>query len=424
VNRLGVLAVCAVGACASCNRDPAPPDDYFGTAIEPPRDLAKLRPGMTVQQAKELVPGLHPNPSSVHDELVLDSGADNITLETRVDGGAIAKLLVIIKGHDAMALLTHAWGEPENTRDALGQHETTWMSEKTGWKAKLDCLEANCHLEFVPYKPLTAEFFTNHLPPGHVTPPEPLDKLRIGMPIAEAKKVAPGVVDVSAGIPTGYDGVREMVQLDDKLGTVRQILLNVPQYAERVIEEAWGPGKMGVGLDGKEVTRWLDAKTRWRATLTEALGYTHDLNFDSFVSAADLLGEQPDTIDALAMMPLGRTAEELKQAYKADLSAQGKDFQITLPPTEWEHTATRVTLEMKDGRVKTVLLVLSWRAHPAWRDDLLELFKHKWGEPTEDIDGKPILDEDGRPVLLFRSALPMVEARDDTDRGAWRLELR
>jgi hypothetical protein len=407
----GLVALLACTTC-TCNRDPSPPNDYFGATIEPPRDLAKLRPGMTVQEAKQLVPGLHPNPTSVHDELVMDSGADDITLETQTDGGAIAKLVVIIKGHDALTLLTQSWGEPESTRDALGQHETTWTSEKTGWKAKLDCLEANCHLEFVPYHALTADFFGSH-----VVPPGDLAKLRIGMPTAEAKALAPGPVEVSAGIPTGYDGVREMVQLDDKLGTVRQILLNVPQYAERVIEEAWGSGSSATSLEGKDVTVWLDGATRWRATLTEALGYTHDLNFDSFVPASQLLGDQPDRIDALPQPLLGRTADEVKAAYKADVSAQGKDLMITLPPTEWEHIATRVTLELVNGRVRSILLPLPWRSNPEAHNNLFDLFSHKWGDPLT-------IEEDGKQVLLFHDANPRVEARDDTERGSWRLELR
>nr|HEX4318194.1 hypothetical protein [Kofleriaceae bacterium] len=405
------LAACALVAC-NCSHETSAPTDYFGTTIEPPRELAKLRPGMTVQDAKELVPSLHPNPQSVHDELLIDSGADNITLETQIDGGAIAKLVVIMRGHDAKDVLTKAWGEPESTRDALGQHEVTWTSEKSGWKAKLDCLEANCHLEFVPYHALTAEYFGSH-----VVPPGDLAKLRVGMPIAEARTIAAGPVEVSAGIPTGYDGVREMVVVDDKLGTVRKILLNLVQYGERVIEEAWGAGQPATNLEGKEVTVWLDPATRWRATLVEALGYTHDLDFDMYLPVSQLLGDQPDQIEALPQPLLGRTADEVKAAYKEDVTAQGKDLVITLPPTEWEPTATRVSLDMVNGRVKTVVLSLPFKAHPAARDALLDLFGHKWGEPVK-------LDEDGKPVLRFRDADPRVEAREDTDRGSWRLELK
>ena len=208
-----------------------------------------------------------------------------------------------------------------------------------------------------------------------------------------------------------------MVQLDDKLGTVRQILLNVPQYAERVIEEAWGSGKSATSLDGKEVTVWLDPATRWRATLVEALGYTHDLDFDMYLPASQLLGDQPETIEALPQPLIGRTVEEVKAAYKADVSVQGKDLMITLPPTEWEPTATRVNLETVNGRVKSVVVSLPWKAHPAAHDGLLDLFAHKWGEPMK-------LDEEGKPVLVFRDADPRVEVREDTDRGSWRIELK
>ena len=64
-------------------------------------------------------------------------------------------------------LLTRAWGLPEITRDPLGQPEVTWASEATGWKVKLDCMERNCLVEFVPYRVLTPAFFGPHVvPPG------------------------------------------------------------------------------------------------------------------------------------------------------------------------------------------------------------------------------------------------------------------
>ena len=102
---------------------------------------------------------------------------------------------------------------------------------------KLDCLERNCLVEYMPFKVLTAGFFG-----AHVVPPGDLAKLRIGMKLADAKAVAPGPVAARQGLATEVDGVREFVAIDDKLGTVRSIYLNLPPHAEDLIADAWGPG--------------------------------------------------------------------------------------------------------------------------------------------------------------------------------------
>jgi len=52
--------------------------------------------------------------------------------------------------------------------------------------------------------------------------------------------------------------------------------LNLPQYVERVIEEAWGPGEPATQLGSKDVLVWHDPATRWRATLANGMGFTRD----------------------------------------------------------------------------------------------------------------------------------------------------
>ena len=381
---------------------------------EPPRGLKAIRPGMSVAEAKKILPDLREGKQGVRDELVLDSGASDIRLELRLDSGVVASIRAVITGHTAPDTLSKAWGEPQIGRDALGQHEKAWVSDRTGWKAKLDCLEANCNLDFIPYHELTTDLFGSH-----VVPPGDLAKLRIGMTIADARKYAPGVVGLPNGLPAGFENVREYVAIDDKLGTVRAIYLNLPQFTERVIEEAWGPGAPATKLGSKDVLVWHDPATRWRGTLEGSMGYTHDLYFDNYIPAAQLLGDQPERLDGLPEPLLGRTVDEVKASYKADVSMQGKDLVLVLPPTEWEHSATRFTLDLAGGKVKQINFSMSWKAHPEARDTLLELFTKKWGEPhrLEEGDGKPW-------ALIFRDEDPRVEIREDLDRDAWRLELR
>jgi hypothetical protein len=288
----------------------------------------------------------------------------------------------------------------------------TWASESTGWKVKLDCMERNCLVEYTPYHALTAEFFG-----PHVVPPGDLAKLRIGMPLAEAKALAPGPVSVRAGLVTKYDGVREFVAVDDKLATVRSIYLNLPEHAEDLIAEAWGAGAAATMPVGTAVKVWPDPETTWRATLRPALGHSRDLVFDNYIPATALFGDQPDSLEALPEPVLGRSIDDVKRAYKDQISAQGRNLVITLPPTEWDRFNTRITLGVSGGRVRELGFAVPWKPHPAARDTLLDLFKAKWGLPEEVV-------EDSKPTLVFRKGDPRVEAREDLEHGAWQISIR
>lgn len=410
----GPLALTAAGAvalaAAACGQAPAATGEFFGATIEPPRGLAQIAPGMSVAEAKRRVPALREEVRGVREQLVLDSGVSDVRLEVRVDGGTVSGVFAVVSGQRARALLTRAWGEPQIARDSLGQPEVTWASEATGWKVKLDCLERNCVLEYIPFHVLTRDFFG-----AHVVPPGDLGKLKIGMPAAEARKLAPGVVDVRSGIATGVDGVRQFVAIDDKLGTVRAIYLNLPPRAEELIAEAWGAGTAAIEPVGKTVRVWPDPTTGWRATLRPALGASHDLAFDNYLPAAQLFGEQPDVLDAVPV--LGETVDHVKRQFQGGVAAQGRDLVLTLPPTEWERSATKITLGVAGGRVRELAFSVAFKANPKARDTLLDLFTHKWGAPRP-------AESEGKPILVFRDSQPRVEVREDLDHDVWRLEIR
>lgn len=405
-----LIATLAIAACSSA---PAATAEFFGPTIEPPRGLLWIRPGISAAEAKRLVPGLHePEHKGIREELVLDSGVRDVTLTVRLDAGTVAGIVAIVRGHRARDLLTSAWGPPKITRDSLGQPEVTWASESTGWKVELDCFERNCHVSYSPYHLLTAEFFGNH-----VSPPGELAKLRIGMSVAEARALAPGPVSARGGVPMAIDGVRQFVAIDDQSGTVRSIYLNLPARAEDIITEAWSEGLKAVDPRGKMVLVWPDPTTMWRATLRSALGYSHDLTYDNYMPAAQLLGEQPDHLGGLPEPILGRSVEEVKQAYKDKVVVRGKELALLLPPTEWERFATRIALTTAGGKVRALSFSLPYKPHPEARETQLELFARKWGEPRE-------LGEGRQAPLLFRDDEPRVEISDDPERGTWQIELR
>lgn len=407
--RLGLLA----SMLAACTSAPAATSEFFGPTIEPPRGLAQLAPGMSVADAQRLVPALHePKRPGVHNELVIDSGVSDVKLTVRIDSGTVASIMAIVQGQSARDLLTRAWGQPRIGRDALGQPEISWESEPTGWKVKLDCMERNCLVEYVPFHALTAELFG-----PHVVPPGDLAKLRIGMAIPEAKALAPGPVSVRAGIATKYDGVREFIALDDKAATIRSIYLNVPAHAEDIIAEAWGTPAIVTWPVNKQVKVWADPTTGWRATLRPALGVSQDLVFDNYMPVIAVFGDQPDTLEALPTPVLGRLVEDVKKAYKDQFTVAGRDLVIMLPPTEWDRMPTKITLESNGARVRGIELSIPFKPHPAAREQLLDLFKEKWGFPEEVV-------EDSKPTLVFRKDAPRVEVREDLEHGAWSVSIR
>jgi hypothetical protein len=90
---------------------------------------------------------------------------------------------------------------------------------------------------------------------------------------------------------------------------------------------------------------------------------------------------------------------------------------LTLLPTEWERTATRISLDVAQGKIRELAFSIPFKAHPEARDTLLSLFTHKWGEPRPGEDA-------GKRILVFRDWQPRVEVREDTEHGAWKIEIR
>ena len=91
---------------------------------------------------------------------------------------------------------------------------------------------------------------------------------------------------------------------------------------------------------------------------------------------------------------------------------------LSLEPTEWERPATRGTLSTGGGATVCKLsFALPWRPRPEAHDTLLDLFKHRWGDPR-------IREEDGRTPLVFRDEAPGGEIVEDTEHGAWKIEIR
>src|SRR5262245_49442860 len=106
--RLLLVLALAFGGC-TCGSAPAANPDFWGPTIEPPGGLGRIKPGMSVKEAKQQVPGLREDSRSVRDSLVLDSGVSDIKLEVRVESGTVSSILAIVQGQGAKDMMTKAW---------------------------------------------------------------------------------------------------------------------------------------------------------------------------------------------------------------------------------------------------------------------------------------------------------------------------
>jgi len=90
---LALLAATAA-ACGGSSRPLNP--DFFGPTIEPPCGLDKIKPGISVAEAKRRLPALREDHKGVREHLVLDSGVSSVALEVRVDSGTVSSIFAIV----------------------------------------------------------------------------------------------------------------------------------------------------------------------------------------------------------------------------------------------------------------------------------------------------------------------------------------
>jgi hypothetical protein len=224
----------------------------------------------------------------------------------------------------------------------------------------------------VAKKPLTAAWF------GKVaTPPAPLAAFKAGMPVADAKKLAPD--HYLEGID--IDGVRAGWQ-DGSGAKVGSLGVTFPAEHMALVTEAWGPGISATRGNDKN-TVWFDPEAGVRAELSlSADKKSADLRFESYLPASKLLGEGP-SIAFFSKPVLGVPLSEVKKSYAEYLD--GDD--VKLPFSDFTlagGSGTTIRFKPSDGSapVTSYELEISYKSNPAFKDELLALFEKKWGKPT------------------------------------------
>ncbi len=193
--------------------------------------------------------------------------------------------------------------------------------------------------------------------------------------------------------------VREFVAIDDKAGTVRAIYLNVPPQADAVIEAAWrSPDGSTSSAHGEGVARLghrlaRDAARRARLEPRSRVRQLH-------AGRAGCSAINPIASTRCRSSVIGQPINDVKKAYKADLTTVGHDLVIALPPTEWERSATRVVLDIAGGRVEELTFSLRVQGAPRRARHAAQSVQAQVGRAE---DGRR---EIGKPVLVFRDEEP------------------
>ena len=371
------LAV-AVIAMLGCHRNAG--SEYFGTQVTPPGVLAKIRPGMDVDELKKLVPGLRDDDGH---GLLLDQPAKNIKLYAVALNDRVVDTYVDYAGSDARDVLTAAWGPPDAEPDREEQGELAWRNATTGWRAHLFCghgtadtpLPPFCTITFHPYKPLEAMFAKTIAPVGEMAaakPAMPVTELRAAthLPFDKPDTVLNRTLD--------YDGADEMVAVVD--GRLFEISYRVPKLARAMIDKAWGPGTT-VGTD----TMWFDAQSGWfaRAGAPDDKDGTLNIAFHGYMPFEKL-------IDVLESMTGAKDADEARKAHPELPWKQARDgvYDIAMPYNEMQLPMTAITgMTMVGvfGKGHPPRFDVGM-ADPAKLDAIVASFTKRWGEPKQTIE--------------------------------------
>jgi len=256
------------GLAAACGKggDKSATVDLFGKRPVPPGELAKVKPGMTQAQVKNLFPAAKPTPNH-HGSPSLSIGSGYADVSYRIgfysDKDAVADVHVDVPTPLAAKLDT-AWGP--GAKNNMG--DRTWDNAEDGYEVRTMEMRRKTTISFRPYTPLTPDFFGRQ--PGLV---DELAKIKLGMTRDEVTKAVPGLEGPPKGggsyIP--YEGKAKGVRLDvsyDQDDKVERMSVQLPKRGAELALKAWGPRPATTRGTGTPINCWDTADKSMRIELS------------------------------------------------------------------------------------------------------------------------------------------------------------
>jgi hypothetical protein len=218
-------------------------------------------------------------------------------------------------------------------------------------------------------------------------------KVRLGMTVDEAKKAAPSLTfsDDKNGPSARLfpKGASYNLKFDD--GKVSEINVQLFKRGLDELTKKWGAGTPSVSGDGNHV-RYINAEKTVRMDVYQVPSKdSFAIRWRAMRPLADVLGAGPDAKLVTGVKVLERPiADVVGDLDKLGYGCKQRDASDEadcdgLPEIEWSMgTSGRLTLRSKEGIVDTYNLHWVLDELPSAKQAVMDAYKKKWGEPTDD----------------------------------------
>ncbi len=278
------------------------------------------------------------------------------------------------------------------------------------------------------------------------TLPEVFGGVELGMSKAEASALVASLADNDRIRSEDYPGTSFRTAFNEKTGALDRVYFSMPKDgALELLKGVWGEPKLGMELD-KQVQWWFNPEAKIRVSLKDSFAPGEvTVELCDYLPVKEFLGEgkelaflAPGTLLGMSVADIERTyGEFVKRTSKEEQAANNKaigelagaeaealmgeaeaSVDLEWPPTEWGRFWTPINLSWTDdNKIEYFWFGIDYEPHPAAKDELMALFKAKWGEPTqeEDYSGK---------IFVFSSADPRIEVSDNDITKKWDIKIK
>jgi hypothetical protein len=277
-----------------------------------------------------------------------------------------------------------------------------------------------------------------------VTLPPVMGAITLGMTQEQAKAAMPELPEDGTIKSEEYSDMRFHCSFDDDTKKLTRMYFNMPKPdAIKFATAKWGEPKKATDL-GKEVLWWFNPEGKLRVSLADSFSEGEaSIEFTAYLPVNDFLGaEGKDLAFAKDAPLLGLTVADVEAKYAAVIKKKSEEeakksqedlakfageeakalmgkpkasVSLEYPPTEWASFWTPVHLSWSDeGKIERYWFGIDFEPHPAAKDELMALFKAKWGEPTQEKE----YGDFGDDVFVF-SQDPRIVVKEDTISNKW-----
>jgi hypothetical protein len=356
------FVACVLVGIACSPRPAPPPDDPFPSTVGPPYGLSALHGGMSRQQVTAALASDGANQQLL--DLALRASNRSIESALSFDHDRLGDIAFEVRDcAETNRLLRSKWGQPATTV----LDELVWERESSHWVADV----------VIPERPGPCVFSFTSKDYFGSAPNAALVRFEPGISRDTASRIDADLAKATTAIP--LPGIAQAFRVATFRGDrVESTYLVLPARALVALRAAWG---RGATFDAGARTVWLDADTRWRATLVD-----RRVIFDKAMRWEAWLGDGP-LIQALGSV-VGRPLAELRRE-RGDALLEESDgidkrthYSMRIPAEEWDPDSTSTALLRVDHDVVSSATVTLRYTTPAVRDRMLRQFGTKWGAAT------------------------------------------